>query len=276
MGLFGRISRGWSLTKASFGVLKEDKEILFLPVLSFITLIGFLAFWFGVGWATLGAATVTGGQPGILGWVFLFLIYVSVAFVGTFFLAATIEMATIRLSGGDPTLKDGLSKAWEKKGKLLQWAVVTATVGILLRVLRERAGALGNFVLGLAELGWAIATYFAVPILVYRDIGPIDAVKESAKTVKGTWGEAATGVVTTGAIFFLLGLLGLIPLAIGFAVGTPAVFLAALALTVAYWIVLAASKSAVDGILVGALYRYAQTGEMPMGFEDAKPEAARG
>lgn len=276
MGLFDRISRGWSLTKASFGVLKHDKEILFLPVLSFVTLVAFLGFWFGVGTVTLGLAGLVGGDMGVLHYVLLFLVYVSVAFVGTFFLAATIEMATIRLGGGDPTLKDGLSKAWEKKGKLLQWAVVTATVGILLRVLRERAGALGNIMIGLAELGWAIATYFAVPILVYRDIGPIDAVKESAKTVKGAWGEAATGVVTTGFVFLLLGLLGLIPIAIAFAVGSVTVFFVGVGLAVAYWIVLAASKSAVDGILVGALYRYTQTGEMPMGFEDAKPEAIRG
>ncbi len=273
MGFFGRISRGWSLTKASFGVLKKDKEILFLPVLSFLALVGFLTFWFGVGWMTLGVPA--GGGLEILHYVLLFLVYVSMAFVGTFFLAATIEMATIRLGGGDPTVKDGLAKAWEKKGKLLQWAVITATVGIILRALRERAGALGQIVVGLAELGWAIATYFAVPILVYRDIGPIDAIKESAKTVKGTWGEAATGVVSTGIIFFLLGLLGLIPIAIGIAVGIPMVFLAGVALAVAYWVVLAAGKSAIDGILVGALYRFAQTGQMPMGFEEAKPEAAR-
>lgn len=272
MGFFGRISRGWSLTKASFGVLRKDKEILFLPVLSFLALVGFLAFWFGAGFFTLGPFWET---PGPLAYLLYFLVYVSMAFVGTFFLAATIEMATIRLGGGDPTVKDGLAKAWEKKGKLLQWAVITATVGIILRALRERAGALGQIVVGLAELGWAIATYFAVPILVYRDIGPIDAIKESAKTVKGTWGEAATGVVSTGIIFFLLGLLGLIPIAIGFAVGTPMVFLAGVALAVAYWVVLAAGKSAIDGILVGALYRYAQTGQMPMGFEKAKPEAAR-
>ena len=36
-------------------------------------------------------------------------------------------------------------------------------------------------------------TFFAVPIAVYRDVGPIGAIKGSTSLVKHTFGETATG-----------------------------------------------------------------------------------
>lgn len=267
MGFLDRIKRGWSLTKASFEVLGQDKEILLLPVMSFLAMVVGVGFWLGAGFFTVGPP----GESGDPVWYVVgFLTYVTIAFVGTFFLAATIEMAMIRLGGGDPAVKDGLAKAWEKKGILLAWAVVAATVGILLRALRDRARGITDLLIRGLEVGWAVATFFAVPILVYQGVGPIEAIKRSVKEVKATWGEAAAGVVSTGVIFFLLGLVGLIPLALAFAVGSGTVLLLAIVVVVAYWIVLAAANTAVDGILRAALYRYAETGELPERFDAAR------
>lgn len=267
--MFQRVRRGWTLTKASFRVLEKDREILVLPVLSFLTLVGALGLWGLAGWATVGAAGLMGSD---LGYVWLFGAYVTVAFVGTFFLAATIEMASLRLGGSDPTLADGLSKAWAKKGNLLAWALVTATVGVLLRVLRRRSGGMGNLLGAFLEFGWAVATFLAVPVLVHRDVGPIQAVKDSGGLVKAAWGEAATGVVGTGIVFFLLGLLGLAPVVVGVLAGSVWVLAVGGIVAVAWWVVLAAANSAVSGILKAALFQYADTGQMPEGFEAASRE----
>jgi hypothetical protein len=121
------------------------------------------------------------------------------------------------------------------------------------------------------ELGWAVATFFAVPVLVYRDVGPIEAIKESGGLMRQTWGEAAGGVGSAGIVFFALGLLGLIPIVLGFLAGSATVILVGIGISVVYWIVLAAANSAVDGILKAALFRYADTGELPSGFEAADP-----
>jgi len=266
--MFERLKRGWQLTKASFGVLRQDKEILVLPVLAFLSIVLGLAFWGVVGFATIG---LPGGQTTIPHYVLLFLMYVTAAFGGTFFLAATIEMASIRLEGGDPVVRDGLAKAWEKKAKLFGWAVIAATVGILLRVLRQRAKGLARLLAAVLELGWAVATFFAVPVLVYRDVGPIEAIKESGGLMRQTWGEAAGGVGSAGIVFFALGLQGLIPIVLGFLAGSATVILVGIGISVVYWIVLAAANSAVDGILKAALFRYADTGELPSGFEAADP-----
>lgn len=269
--MFARIRRGWELTKASFKVLQLDKEILVLPVLAFVSLIVGVLAWAAIGFATLGSLGLTGGATTTMHYVLYFCMYVTTAFVGTFFLAATIEMASIRLEGGDPVVRDGLAKAWEKKGKLLGWAVVTATVGMLLRLLRERARGLGRFVGAFLELGWAVATFFAVPVLVYQDVGPFGAVKQSGKMMKDTWGEAGSGVVSVGIVFIVLGLLGIVPIALGVVVGTGLAIGVGIAVAVLYWGLLAAMNSAVDGILKAALYRFAETGEIPEGFESAQP-----
>lgn len=266
--MFERIKRGWALTKASFRVLEKDKEILVLPVLALLSIVVGVGFWLGAGLVTLG---LPGASPTVLHYVLAFVVYVTVAFVGTFFLAATIEMATLRLEGEDPVVRDGLAKAWEKKGKLLAWAVIAATVGILLRALRDRARGLGQLLGALLEIGWAVATFFAVPVLVYRDVGPIQAIKESGGLVRDTWGEAATGVASSGLVFLVLGLLGLLPIALGIAVGSMLAFGIGVLVAVAWWALLAAANSAVSGILKAALYRYADTGQMPDGFEAADP-----
>lgn len=272
--MFERLKRGWTLTKASFGVLRKDKEILVLPVLAFLSIAAGLGFWAVVALATIGLPGAQG--PTLLHYVLLFCTYATSAFGGTFFLAATIEMASIRMQGRDPVVRDGLRKAWAKKGKLLAWALVAATVGVLLRVLRERAEGLGRLVGTFLELGWAIATFFAVPVLVYQDVGPIAAVKESGRLMKETWGEAAGGVGSASIVFFALGLVGLAPIALGFLARSGLLLGVGIAIAVVYWLVLAAANSAVDGILKAALYRFADTGEMPNGFEAASPDRVAG
>lgn len=268
--MFASISRGWSLTKMSFKVLSLDKEILFLPVLAAITLVvavvGIGGGLFGLGFFPKGDETWNVAQIAVL-----FGIYVLAYAIAIFFNAAVVEMATIRFNGGDPTLKDGLRKSWSRIGRILQWAVVAATVGIIFRILRDQAkdNILARILVSFLETGWNIATYFVVPILVYQDVGPFSAIKGSMGTMKRTFGESIVGMAGTGIIFFLLGLLGLIPLLIGVSLLQVSLVLGLvfIALAVVYWLGLAAVNSAVDGILVAALYKYAQEGRLPTAYE---------
>jgi hypothetical protein len=260
--MFESLSRGWAMTKTSFQVLKLDKEILALPLMAAVLMVVAVV---GLGFGAFGIGL--GGGLGF--YAVLFAIYVVVYFIAIFFNAAVIEMATIRFNGGDPVLKDGLKKASSKAGRIFQWALVAATVGLIFRILRDQAkdNFLAQILLGLVEGAWNFVTFFAVPIAVYRDVGPVDAIKGSTRLVKRTFGETATGLVTTGLVFFVLGLLGLIPLFIGFLIGGP-VFIAMLVLAVLYWIALGAVNSAIDGILVAALFKYANEGTLPQAFLD--------
>lgn len=76
-------------------------------------------------------------------------------------------------------------------------------------------------------------------------------------------------------MFFALGLLGLVPVVLAFVVGSGTLIVAAIVVALVYWGVLAAANTAIDGILKAALFRFAETGEMPGGFEAADPRAVQ-
>jgi len=184
-----------------------------------------------------------------------------------FFNAAVIGAAMIRLNGGHPTLSDGLRIARENVGRIFLWALFAATVAMIIRAIQERVGIVGKIIMGIVGVAWSIATFFVVPVLIYEKLGPWAAVKRSASIFRRTWGETFTGQFTMGGIFVLAGLLGLVPIFLGIALGgTVGVILGAIVAFV-YWVVLGIVASAANSILVAALYRYATTGKVAEDFQ---------
>jgi hypothetical protein len=115
-----------------------------------------------------------------------------------------------------------------------------------------------------------------VPVLVSRDVGPIDAVKESAALFKRTWGEQIAGALGMGWAFALMGvswtiLMGLIVVAILSV--NPVAAIPAGVVWVGGYLALGLVSSALSGIYAAALYRYATTGEAGL-FEPALMEHA--
>jgi len=92
--------------------------------------------------------------------------YVVAYFITLFFNTALVGAAMIRMDGGNPSLGDGLRIAWERKGRIFGYACIAATVGLLLRSLEEKVGWLGRLVVKLIGVGWALATFLVVPVLV--------------------------------------------------------------------------------------------------------------
>lgn len=260
----GSLSNSWSLVKASANVLKMDKELLIFPVLSGLSMILIVA--------SFAVPVVLGGGLGLLGedgssylaYVLGFLFYLVTYTVTFFFNSALVGAALIRLDGGDPTVSDGLSIALGKFGTILGYAALAATVGMLLRAISERVGFLGRLAVGLVGIAWSLATYLAVPVLVTRDVGPIDAVKESAALFKKTWGEQVVGNFGMGWAFALMGIswtffMGL--LIFGLAQISAAAVIPAIGLAVLGYLALGLVSSALSGVYTAALYRYATEGE---------------
>jgi hypothetical protein len=265
--MFERFSRSWALAKASAGVLRSDKELLLFPVISSIAVLLVVAT-FAIPIFALGV--FEGGEPGPLGVVFGFLFYVCQYFVMFFFNTALVGAAMIRLEGGDPTVADGLRIARSKIVPILGYAAIAATVGIILRAIEERAGIVGRIVVGLLGTAWTIATAMVVPVLVSRDIGPIDAVKESISLLKQTWGENIIGNAGIGLAFGLI-TFGVIAVAfvlaiIGFSID-PWVGVAVVVLALAAVLMIGVLQAALSGIYSAALYRFAVDGQAPAGFE---------
>jgi hypothetical protein len=256
--------------KASANVLRLDKELMVFPLMSGIATVlvaaSFIAPIFMIGPEIFG----DGENPSYVAYVFGFLFYLVQYSVIFFFNAALVGAALIRLDGGDPTVSDGLAIASKRMGAILGYAAIAATVGMVLRFIAERAGFLGRIITGLIGLAWTLTTYLTVPILVTKDIGPIDAVKESVAIFKRTWGEQVIGNFGMSWAVTLMGIawtcLGFVMIFLTSAMG-PFVVGPVVAIMVLGYIFLALFASALNGIYTAALYRYAITGDA--GYFDA-------
>jgi len=261
----GSIGNSVALVKASINVLKLDKELLAFPVMSGIASVLVMASFAAPIVFAGGVADFEGNGSGYLPMAVMFLFYVVQYTVIFFFNSALVGAALIRLEGGDPTVGDGLAIASKRMGSILGYAVISATIGVILRMISERGGIIAKIAAGLAGMAWTLATYLAVPVLVTKDIGPIDAVKESAAIFKRTWGEQVTGNFGIGWAMFLafLGwsaaMAGMVWLAVTF--GSPVLVLSLIGVGLLGYVFLSLVGSALGGIYRAALYRYAMTGD---------------
>lgn len=270
--MFEKFARSWTLVKASAGVLRQDKELLVFPAISvfasLLVMASFILPLFGL----LDLKALEQGErepPWLYAWVFLF--YLAQYFVIFYFNTALVGAAMIRLRGGDPTVADGLEIAWSKAGKILGYALIAATVGLILRAIEERAGMIGKWVAGLLGAAWTVVSFLAVPVLVSRDVGPLEAVKESALLLKKTWGENVIGQGGVGLVFGLIqmGIVALTVFAVILVAGSKsaALIISVLVLGGIAMLLAALVQAALSGIYSAALYRHAM-GEDTVGMDN--------
>jgi hypothetical protein len=271
----GRIGRSWELIGQSITILKSDMELMWLPIFSAISCVLVSIFIFSGGalfflpeFRALRAAGPGPHQMPIHSgmWFWLFLFYLGNYFVVVFFNVALVSIAANRLGGGQATLNDGLQAAWERKGVIFQWALLAATVGVILRAIEERVGWIGRLVIGFIGIAWSLATFFVVPILAFENLGPVEALYRSADLFKKAWGEQVAGGFSFGILFALLALPGLLLPVLGQRAAGPSGAVAGTVLLGIYWLMLAIISAAAQGIFTAALYHYATTGEVAGGF----------
>ena len=257
-------SRSWNLVKAAWGVLRDDKELIIFPIVSAIA-----AILVTIAFAVPEFLLYSAGGNEVLGYVLLFLFYLVQYTVIIFANSALVGAALIRLRGGNPTLCDGFQIAFSRFGTIVGYALIAATVGIILQALSRR-GALGDIVRALIGLAWHLATYLVVPVLVVENVGPIAAVKRSASLLKRTWGEQIVGGAGMGLVFFLLFLLATAlagaGIFLGVSLNSTALIVACIVAGILAYIVLALLSSTLGSIYSAAVYRYAAEGEMSKQF----------
>jgi hypothetical protein len=259
----GKISRGWQLTKLSFGVIRKDKEILLFPVISGLVLIAIAASFF-VPWFLMTDFSSGSADISLVFYIFWAVFYFLSFTISTFFTVAMMGCAMMRLEGGDPTFSYGLKFAAERFKYIVEWALVAATVGLILRAIEQRSGLIG--IIGIA---WTIATYFVLPVLAFEKLTPFKAMKRSASVLKASWGEALFSNLGIGLIFFLLALIGVVVMFLGIyliVVTSVVIGIVLCVIAVLYWVFLAVLSSAVHAVLMTALYRFATTGKTSMEF----------
>ncbi|MGH3879897.1 MAG: DUF6159 family protein [Actinophytocola sp.] len=260
----GRFATSWRMFKASWHVLRSRKELAVFPLLS-----GLAAILVTVIFLTPALFTVDFDRgeatPGT--YVLLGAFYLATAYVAIFFNAALISQANIALSGGDPSVAGGLRVAGRNWLRILPWALVSATVSIVLRVIEERLGFLGRIVIGLIGMAWNLVTYLVLPVLVLEGVGTKDALRRSASLFRGTWGENVLGNAGIGLFGFLAFLPAIGLVALGVAAGGATAFVC-VGIAIVWGLVVTIVVAALSVIYQTALYRYAADGVSAPAFAE--------
>ncbi len=282
--LFRRMKNGWALAKDSWGVLKQDKELVLFPIFSGIACLCVMASFAVPLWATgiLGelkggdADTMTTTQQ-VIGGIVLFAYYFVNYFVIIFFNTALISCAITRFRGGDPTFSQGVSAAVDRLPQIVGWALVSATVGLILKLIESRSERIGTIIASVIGMAWSAMTYFVVPIIVVERAGPIAAAQRSLQILRKTWGESLVANFGIGLFVLLASLVGVVFIALGVvAIGAQQFIVGGIAIGLGVVWILAVSlvSSAMNAVVIGALYLYASEGTVAQQFDANSLESA--
>ena len=267
--MFRKISYTWRLMMTSWDVLKKDKALLLFPLLSGLSCLVVLAsfavpMWLTGAWAPPKHEATQAQQVIYYGTLFSF--YLANYFVITFFNTAIISCALLRMAGGEPTVGDGFREAAARLPQIAGWALLSATVGLILRVIEDRSEKVGRIVSGLLGMAWTVLSYLVVPVLVVERKGPVEALKSSSALLKKTWGEQLIGNFSFGGVFAILMLPAIGLVVFGYLSGSAVALIACVALAVVYLLALSLVQSALQSIFQAAVYLYARDGSEPAGF----------
>lgn len=276
--MFRTIGHTFELMKMSWGVLKKDRELLWFPVFSAIGVAVVVGLLFAVAAATgsldrLSDAGATDAGTAAAGTsseslqavdiILIVAAFYLVYFVTIFFNAALISAALERLRGGDPNVSSGLSHAFAHIHTILGWAIIAASVGLILQLARaNQRNAFARFAIDLVGGVWEFLTFFVVPILVSQNVGPVGAIKNSSGLVRKTWGRQITASFGFFIVYLIAVVIAVIPaLLIGLVVPIAGVVVGLITVGFALAVV-----QTLEGIFKAALYEYAM-GEVPQEFD---------
>lgn len=269
MRFFQSLARSWQFAKISYGIIWDFKQLVIFPILSTIALVLVLVSFIAplLGFGVMQSWTAGNGAPlppsfYIITFAFYFICY----FVIVFFNTALIACAMQVIEGKAPTLGDGLSVAFQRLPQIVAWALVSAVVGVLLKVVENAHEKAGQFVSAILGSAWSALTYLVVPVIAAEGVGPVDAVRRSFETIKSTWGEALAGNMGIGMLGFLLSLPLILLTGAAAALVAPISPIAAgvvVCLGVVLLMTVAAVNSAADAVFRAILYNFATGNTLP-------------
>ncbi len=260
-----------ALVRTTYRLLLEDKAMVVVLVVGGLASALVVAAILVPAW-TIAHITPDVRASGVAG----LLVYAAVVWATSFVSALTtgvvVAAAQVRCEGGEADVRQAVAMAWSRRRPLAAWATVS-TIVALISALLERVGAAGAILRFLAGLSWAVATVFAVPIVIAEGTGPVETARRSAGIVKNQFGtlvrssvrlsvpwivaSIAAGMVTVG---------GIVAFVIGIDDGSPApvVFGAVLMLGGgAAFFFCSATSSALSAYLDTLLYRYSTGQPVP-------------
>lgn len=267
-----RVVRTQAIMSAAWYILKEDLSLFLLPVASSLCLLLLVGSYLVptiIGWVTderfnTGIVYI---EPRSQAGLFLFYLvtYATVVFFNAALAACVLE----KLEGREITIVHGLKEALTCVPQIVGWAVLSATVGLVIKTIERRSGFLGNLIVQTLGVAWSVATFLVVPVLVAEKKGPFEAVQASVQLVKRTWGEDVLAGLGFGALYFILSIPGWFVFVLGAGMITSQLPIAIIVMSLAilYFPFLGLILSTMSTIFDVVLYRYAKLGSITPGFD---------
>ena len=223
----GRIRQSIELMKQSWAVLKQDRELIWLPVISAVVAAVVAAVVLvPVALAQDWGRHLRERRRGDRADRYRHLRRLRSAHLGPGLhfdlLPGGFGLGRTRAHDGRRSPRSGsaIAGALERLPKLFSWAVITTIVGTILRAIEQRTGWLGRIVINIVGMAWAVTTFLVIPVIIIENVGAIDSTKRSVELFRHTWGENLSAQVG----FSLIGFMMFIPLVIvavlGAAIGT--------------------------------------------------------
>lgn len=273
----GKFKASRIIFKESWNVLKQDKEIMWFPVMSgiftLIVIIAMAAFFYIV---LLGGSMIefkideSKQVSNIVIYGVMFVYYLIIFFIVNFFQSALFIIVQGRFSGQDLNFSNGIQGASKYIGKIFVWSIISATVGIVLKIISENFKVIGRILAGILGAAWEILTYFSLPSLVIGNLSIKDSFKESASIIKKTWGETLIINFGVGLFFAAIAVLWLV-LSIAIIILIPKTYtvISVGVIFVIFYVAIMLLSTTLSSIFKLALFNYARTGNIPQGFSES-------
>ncbi|MBI5467040.1 MAG: hypothetical protein HY975_02390, partial [Candidatus Kerfeldbacteria bacterium] len=172
----GRFAASRMLVRQSFDILRQDKELIWYPVLGGLISLMFLASFVVPMSLVVGGDQAESVKNDPLGLAFIFAYYLGLSFITTFFNVGLVASAIHRMNGGNPTFSYGWNAAANRVGKIFVWSLISATVGVILKLIENKGGIFGKIASMLVGFAWSLLTFFIVPVILLENLPVTDSI----------------------------------------------------------------------------------------------------
>lgn len=134
-------------------------------------------------------------------------------FATTFINVALYSQILEALAGRRVSVVKGFRVAAAKLPAIAGWSLLAGTIGLLLRLVQERTGPLGKWVVGVAGISWTAASVFVIPVMLNepRARNPVQYLRISTALIRRTWGEGIIGLYGLTLVLMLFMVVLMVP-----------------------------------------------------------------
>jgi hypothetical protein len=140
----------------------------------------------------------------------VFLWYLSLAFIATFFGVGLASCTWDALNGKEVSILKGLTTAVSNIWSIFLWSLFSSTVGIILGLIEHKFERVGKAVKGIIGFVWSYAAFFVIPIVATERISPFRALSKSGNFFIKHLGDVVVGQLSLNVVFIAISVL-LIP-----------------------------------------------------------------